>query len=99
MLASPDAGIEAGRLESPVVASQGGSSQEALAIDAGIDPTHVSRMDRGLENPSAGVLERIADVIRSELVEFSGCLLPASKRRNRYAVAAGVAATRRCGRV
>ena len=47
-----------------------GLSQEALAVDAGIDPSYVSRMERGLENPTVGLLEQIADVIGAELVEF-----------------------------
>ncbi len=33
-----------------------GLSQEALAVDAGIDRTYVSRLERGLENPSVAVL-------------------------------------------
>jgi transcriptional regulator with XRE-family HTH domain len=32
-------------------------SQEALAVDAGIDRTYVSRLERGLENPTVAVLE------------------------------------------
>ncbi|MCC8956150.1 helix-turn-helix transcriptional regulator [Bradyrhizobium sp. Pear77] len=34
--------------------------QEALAVDAEIDRTYVSRLERGLENPSVAVLERLA---------------------------------------
>ena len=37
-----------------------GLSQEALAVDAEIDRTYVSRLERGLENPSVAVLERLA---------------------------------------
>ncbi|MGE0271515.1 MAG: helix-turn-helix domain-containing protein [Alphaproteobacteria bacterium] len=35
-------------------------SQEALAIDAGVDRTHVSRIERAIENPTVLTLERIA---------------------------------------
>jgi transcriptional regulator with XRE-family HTH domain len=35
-------------------------SQEAFAVDAGIDRTYVSRLERGMENPTVAVLEGIA---------------------------------------
>ena len=37
-----------------------GLSQEALAVDAGIDRTYVSRLERGLENPTVAILEKIS---------------------------------------
>ncbi len=37
-----------------------GVSQDAFAVDARIDRTYVSRLERQLENPSVDVLERIA---------------------------------------
>ncbi len=40
-----------------------GLSQEALAVDAEIDRTYVSRLERELENPSVKVLARIADAL------------------------------------
>jgi len=45
-------------------------SQEALAVDAGIDRTYVSRLERGLENPTVAVLERLAGALNAEIVEF-----------------------------
>jgi transcriptional regulator with XRE-family HTH domain len=45
-------------------------SQEDLAVDAGIDCTYVSRLERGRENPTVGVLERIADALGIQIVEF-----------------------------
>ena len=36
-------------------------SQEALAADAGIDRTYVSRLERGLENPTVALLEQRTD--------------------------------------
>lgn len=45
-------------------------SQESLAVDAGIDRTYVSRLERGLENPTVAVLERLADALDAEIAEF-----------------------------
>jgi transcriptional regulator with XRE-family HTH domain len=45
-------------------------SQEALAVDAGIDRTYVSRLERGRENPTVAVLEQISQALRVEIVEF-----------------------------
>lgn len=49
---------------------QRGLSQEALAVDAGIDRTYVSRLERCLENPTVNVLERLAQALDQEIVEF-----------------------------
>ncbi|HWI25859.1 MAG TPA: helix-turn-helix transcriptional regulator [Stellaceae bacterium] len=45
-------------------------SQEALAVDAAIDRTYVSRLERGLENPTVAVLERLAHALDAEISEF-----------------------------
>ena len=45
-------------------------SQESLAVDAGIYRTYVSRIERGLENPTVGILERLAQALNSDIVEF-----------------------------
>ena len=47
-----------------------GLSQEVLAVDARIDRTYVSRLERGLENPTVAVLERLAEALGSQIVEF-----------------------------
>jgi transcriptional regulator with XRE-family HTH domain len=47
-----------------------GLSQENLAVDAGIDRTYVSRLERGLENPTVAVLERLSQALGAEIVEF-----------------------------
>jgi transcriptional regulator with XRE-family HTH domain len=47
-----------------------GLSQEILAADAGIDRTYVSRLERGLENPTVGMLEQLADALDATIVEF-----------------------------
>jgi transcriptional regulator with XRE-family HTH domain len=45
-------------------------SQEALAVDAGIDRTYVSRLERGLENPSVAVLEKLAIALKAPIPEL-----------------------------
>ena len=47
-----------------------GLTQEALAVDAGIDRTYVSRLERGLENPTVAVLEKLARALSSNIEEF-----------------------------
>jgi transcriptional regulator with XRE-family HTH domain len=47
-----------------------GRSQEILAAYAGIDRTYVSRLERGLENPTVGILEQPADALDATIVEF-----------------------------
>lgn len=47
-----------------------GISQENLAVDAGIDRTYVSRLERGLENPTVAVLERLAHALTIEIPAF-----------------------------
>jgi transcriptional regulator with XRE-family HTH domain len=45
-------------------------SQEMLAVDAGIDRTYVSRLERGLENPTVAVLEKLARALSSTIEEL-----------------------------
>lgn len=47
-----------------------GLSQEKLAADAEVDRTYVSRMERGLENPTVGVLDRLAEALHFPISEF-----------------------------
>jgi transcriptional regulator with XRE-family HTH domain len=47
-----------------------GLSQEALAADAGVDRSYVGRLERGLENPTVSLLERIADTLGAGIVDF-----------------------------
>jgi transcriptional regulator with XRE-family HTH domain len=39
---------------------KGGLSQEALAVDAGVDRSYVGRIERSLENPTVETLDRLA---------------------------------------
>jgi transcriptional regulator with XRE-family HTH domain len=45
-------------------------SQEALAVDAGIDRTYVSRIERGLENPTVAVLEKFAKALGAQIPDL-----------------------------
>lgn len=45
-------------------------SQEDLAVDAQIDRTYVSRLERELENPTVAVLERIAKALGADIREL-----------------------------
>lgn len=65
-----------------------GISQENLAVDAEIDRTYVSRLERGLENPTIGVLERIANALDTQLINFfvppsTGARVPQNLRGGR----------------
>jgi transcriptional regulator with XRE-family HTH domain len=47
-----------------------GLSQERLAVDAEIDRTCVSRLECGLENPTVGVLDRLATALSVAVSEL-----------------------------
>jgi transcriptional regulator with XRE-family HTH domain len=47
-----------------------GLSQEVLAVDASIDRTYVSRLERGLENPTVAILEKLAIALDADISEF-----------------------------
>jgi transcriptional regulator with XRE-family HTH domain len=47
-----------------------GLSQEVLAVDARVDRTYVSRLERGLENPTVDVLERLGGALAAKIEEF-----------------------------
>ncbi len=47
-----------------------GISQERLANEAGVDRTYVSRLERELENPSIGILEKITDALGAHVSEL-----------------------------
>lgn len=44
-----------------------GLSQEALALQAEVDRTYVSQMERGVANPSLLILHRISEVLGTNL--------------------------------
>jgi transcriptional regulator with XRE-family HTH domain len=45
-------------------------SQENLAVDASVDRTYVSRLERGIENPTVAVLEQLAEALSAHVAEF-----------------------------
>lgn len=45
-------------------------SQERLANEAGVDRTYVSRLERMMENPSIGILEKIANALGAHVSEL-----------------------------
>lgn len=52
------------------IRTERGISQEALAVDAEIDRTYVSRLERGMENPTVIVLGRLAKALTCEITAF-----------------------------
>jgi transcriptional regulator with XRE-family HTH domain len=47
-----------------------GLSQEKLAVDAQIDRTYVSSLERGLENPTVVVLDKLASALSISIADF-----------------------------
>lgn len=47
-----------------------GLAQEALAVDAAVDRTYVSRLERAKENPSVAVLERLAKALDADIADL-----------------------------
>lgn len=47
-----------------------GVSQEQLAVDAGVDRTYVGRIERGVENPTVGKLDQLAEALDVAIIEF-----------------------------
>jgi transcriptional regulator with XRE-family HTH domain len=47
-----------------------GLSQEKLAELGGVDRTYVSRLERKMENPSIGILDKIATVLGSTIADL-----------------------------
>jgi transcriptional regulator with XRE-family HTH domain len=55
-------------------------SQEKLAVDAGVDRTYVGRLERGLENPTVALLDRLADALGIRISEFFALPAPGESR-------------------
>lgn len=47
-----------------------GVAQERLAFDAGVDRSYVGGLERGEENPTVDVLEKLADTLGIQLAEL-----------------------------
>ncbi|EAQ37515.1 probable transcriptional regulator [Nitrobacter sp. Nb-311A] len=63
-------------------------SQEALAVDAGIDRSYVGRLERGVENPTVETLDKLATALQVAAAELllvpkAGEKPPATLRKGR----------------
>jgi transcriptional regulator with XRE-family HTH domain len=47
-----------------------GLSQEALAVDAEVDRSYVGRLERAVDNPTVGILERLAAALNADISEL-----------------------------
>lgn len=47
-----------------------GLSQDQLGHDAGVDRTYVSRLERKMENPSIGVIEKVSKALGVHIAEM-----------------------------
>jgi len=45
-------------------------SQEVLALEAEIDRSYVSGLERGLENPTVDLLDKLAEALAVKTIEF-----------------------------
>jgi len=70
MVACADESASLGSQKHTAVARRPRLSQETLAVDAGIDRTYVSRLERGLENPSVAVLEKLAIALKASIPDL-----------------------------
>ena len=68
----PAAGAVVGDAVSAARAKKG-ISQKALAEATGIDQSDISKIERGVANPSIGTLNRIAEALDAELVVTLRC--------------------------
>lgn len=55
-----------------------GISQERLAFDAGVDRSYLGGMERGVENPTVDVLQRVATTLVVPLAELFSEMNPDS---------------------
>jgi transcriptional regulator with XRE-family HTH domain len=65
-----------------------GLTQEALAVDAGLDRSYVGRIERATENPTVDVLDQLAAALKVESSELlrrpeDGELPPAKMKAGR----------------
>jgi transcriptional regulator with XRE-family HTH domain len=56
-------------------------SQEQLALDADVDRTYVSQIERGIGNPSLLVLCKLGLVLNTDVDDLLGGKVPTSSRR------------------
>ena len=56
-------------------------SQEALALEADVDRSYVSGLERGVRNPSVDILDRLAEVLGAKTAEFFEAVSPGLRAR------------------
>ena len=49
---------------------EAGMSQEAIAVDSRLETTHVSRIERGLANPTLRVLDQLAEALGVDIEDL-----------------------------
>lgn len=54
-------------------------SQEALAADAAVARSYAGRLERGLENPTVELLQRLADALETQVMELVRVPVPSTK--------------------
>lgn len=59
-----------------------GYSQEGLALEAGVDRTYVSQIERAIGNPSLLVLYKLAGVLRVSVYELLHSSKPKRRRKS-----------------
>ena len=47
-----------------------GLSQEGLALEAEIDRSYMSRLERGVENPTIAILDKVARALKTPVAEL-----------------------------
>ncbi len=47
-----------------------GLSQEALAVDAGLDRSYIGRLERAVENPTVQTLDKLAATLSVRLIDL-----------------------------
>lgn len=57
-----------------------GISSERLAAEAAVDRTYLSRLERGVANPSVDILEKVAKVLGVEIAELFAIPKPDEER-------------------
>ena len=45
-------------------------SQESLAVDADVDVSYISRLESALENPTVGLLEKLAGALGADISDL-----------------------------
>jgi len=58
-----------------------GISQENLAVDADVDRTYISRLERGIENPTMKTLDKLAKALDAAVVELAAIQAVATLNR------------------